>query len=90
LGGRQWLNGVADLDAARLPRFVGRTVEMKRSAASRELVDRDKGGRCLPHRRPAVRAGVVVLVEFHPDIVQRAISMQAVRFIAGSGKASRC
>ena len=48
LGVRQWLNGVADLDAARPPRFVSRTVEMKRSAASRALVDRDKGGRRLP------------------------------------------
>ena len=32
---RQWLDGVADLDAAHLRRFAGRAVAMKRSAASR-------------------------------------------------------
>ena len=44
-GVRQWLDGVADMDAA--PFHGGPYVEMKRSAAfARELVDRDdKDGR---------------------------------------------
>ena len=40
--------------------------------------------------RPAVRAGVVVLVEFHPDIVQARDQHAGGAFHAGSGRACRC
>ena len=49
-----------------------------------------QGRQTPPHRRPAVRTGVVVLVEFHPNIVQARDQHAGGAFNAGSGKACRC
>ena len=50
-----------------------------------ERLARDEPAKISPHRRPAVRAGVVVLVEFHPDIVQARDQHAGGAFHAGSG-----
>ena len=55
-----------------------------------ERLARDEPAKISPHRRPAVRAGVVVLVEFHPDIEQARDQHAGGAFHAGSGRACRC
>jgi hypothetical protein len=51
-----------------------------------ERLARDEPAKISPHRRPAVRAGVVVLVEFHPDIVQARDQHAGGAFHAGNAE----
>ena len=81
-GGRQWLDGEMVLIAGTFPKPPHPDIS--------ERLARDEPAKISPQRRPAVRAGVVVLVEFHPDIVQARDQHAGGAFNAGSGKACRC